>query len=203
MINEQELNVLKAMSNAFFGIYVIDLEKDCYTEIKSKDVYRQILKEAASAQAGLNILSKRMAATDYQDDINKFLDLSTLPQRLNGKEIVSIEYYGDISGWSRANFYPYERDEFGNLKTVIFSAERQNDLKAQKLLEQALLENQKAYEMLEKKSQESRIYLDALKYNATFLYYFDLTEGLITSEISMPGQYFGNRGFGSFFACIV
>lgn len=46
------------------------------------------------------------------------MDLETLEERLQDKKSIDSVFYGKLSGWCRALFYPVDYDEDGSLLHV-------------------------------------------------------------------------------------
>ncbi|MBR5116637.1 MAG: hypothetical protein IK096_06180, partial [Lachnospiraceae bacterium] len=57
------------------------------------------------------------------DDVMRFIDLSTLEQRMRRTDTISIEYLNKQKMWRRGRFVASRRDEYGHLTRVLWLSE--------------------------------------------------------------------------------
>lgn len=147
----ERMDIIHSLSNVYYACYSIELDKNIGIEIKSVDKIRKFIPKKCAAQEGLVTMCDNLIKSDYNNEMRHFVDLSTLRQRMKDKNIISHEFIGIESGWSRASFISTKRDENGDVTQVIYvtqhiDEEKQKELDYQKNLEEAVETAKKAEE---------------------------------------------------------
>lgn len=119
---EQRYAVIQSMSSIYFAAYYIDVKQDTYIEIKAKRSIKETIKETGMAQESLFLACEKLIVPEYSDRMHKFLDLSTIEARLEGKNAISCEYIGVTTGWSMAYIIAGDRDKDGKLNHIFYAA---------------------------------------------------------------------------------
>lgn len=127
---EERYNVIKTMSSIYFAAYYIDLNEDTYTEFKTKENIKGIIKNAGRAQSSLYLACEKLIVPEFSEKMRKFLDLSTIDKRMEGKTALSCEYIGVTTGWSMAYLIAGDRNEDGSLHHIFYAARTIYDEKA-------------------------------------------------------------------------
>lgn len=78
-----------------------------------------------------NIVESEVISEDVEMAVN-FTNLSTLPQRMMGKDIILAEFRGKTIGWFCAQFIAVEHDDNGNVTEVILTRQDINEMKKEK-----------------------------------------------------------------------
>lgn len=118
MMNEQISNALLA---AYTGVFYIDLENDIFIPEKNKTRSYNMIKDIHSAQEAITTTIKRTVQPEQLDKMLRFVDLTTLSDRMEKDHCIDREYKGVISGWVRGSFIEVERDSEGNLTKVLYA----------------------------------------------------------------------------------
>ncbi len=139
----------KAFTNIYKGVFFIDLEKDVYTIIKSNKEEMQFLSPISSAREAITTAILKTARQDCQQYMLEFVNLDTLPERMNKKHFTNREYIGTFSGWVRGSFIEVDRDSLGNLTQVLYvyqviDTEKLIELEQQQLIRDAYISAEKA-----------------------------------------------------------
>lgn len=121
-LDEANLNneIISAISKVYFAIYRISLQDDFYEEISSDSEVHRLTGRIGKASAKMIELCQTFVAPDYQDQVMKFFDLSTLPSRLKNDEIVDMDYLAKDGNWHLARFIVKKRDTAGNVTHVLY-----------------------------------------------------------------------------------
>lgn len=119
---QNSLQTYKAMCQIFTSANLIDLENDTFEEIIHNESISQQVEKTSSAQDELYRACNVLIAPEFIDEMIRFTDLSTLNQRMDGKNTISCDYVSNATGWSKAYFIVGDRDENGNIKHVFFTA---------------------------------------------------------------------------------
>ncbi len=113
----EELNKqLSSISNIYMSMYDVDIDEDCFTEIKSIRSYRSKLIKAKEkgADAMMKGLARKASKPVMQEDLSRFTAIDTLKERLMHTETIVMEFLDkESSRWVRARFIVSKRGEDG------------------------------------------------------------------------------------------
>ncbi len=114
----------EALSSLYLCMYRFDLLSGKYQCIKSEHFIREhAIPDLNDFKQQLPYAMRYLAVASYQDAVMRFVDCSTLAERMEGRNTIAMEFYATYSGWCRMRFIREDVDEHGNLKTVIFAVE--------------------------------------------------------------------------------
>lgn len=121
---ELRAKVNDALTKDFFIHAIVDLNKDSYRVFYQADFVRDLV-ASVSDKAGETLVRSVEAFSDetFKPMMRKFVDLSTLQERLDGKPRLTAEYYSHASRWCRCSFLPIFYDEDGNVTHVLYSVQ--------------------------------------------------------------------------------
>lgn len=111
--------IIGALSNVYFGLFYIDLEKNTFQELFSRDKIHHTLGEKGNAREALEHMTRELAADAYQQVMLQFTDFDTIDKRLGEQSIMVQEYAARSGGWVQCAFIPVERDKNGTNHTVM------------------------------------------------------------------------------------
>ena len=127
--NLQFEKALFALSEIYISIYEFDLVNNKLQAYKSNKYIDALSDPFEGAQEKLNNVMSNISVSEHVSAIMEFVDLSTLPHRLNGKKDISIVFMGKVNGWCRARFIVLDNDETGKLSHVLYTVEGINEEK--------------------------------------------------------------------------
>ena len=116
---KQYTAIIGAMSNVYFGLYYIDLEKNTFQELISLDQIHHTLGEKGDAREVLKHMTNELVGDAYLPRMLQFTDYDTIDERLGDKSIIVQEYMARTGGWTQCSFIPVERDKNGKNRTVM------------------------------------------------------------------------------------
>ena len=125
--------VLNALTSIYTGVFLIDLENDRYSKVKSTNDIIMILDGVVSAQQALDLAINKTVFRNEREGMLSFVDLSTLAARMKDEKLLEKEYKGLLSGWVKGSFIEAERDETGTLTKVLYAYQIVNEEKRKKL----------------------------------------------------------------------
>ena len=127
MVNEQ----ISSVANIYFSIHDINLKNDTAREIRTSErVLNEIVSgNTGSAQKAVNAVVEKMTHGNDRDKMRKFVDLSTLGERLKNKESVTEEFMDNTDLWFRARFVASKRGSDGSVDQVLLLIENINEEK--------------------------------------------------------------------------
>lgn len=127
---QERVNMTRSLAGLFFTTYYIDLKNDTFTEVTTEDDIRALIGVSGKATDAFEAMCRQFITPEYDDAVRRFLDLTTLDERMRGKRSISMEYVGKKTGWSRMLMVEAERDAEGHLTHVIIATRMIHDEKA-------------------------------------------------------------------------
>ena len=116
---KQYTAIIGALSNVYFGLFYIDLERNTFQELFSEDRFHHTLGEKGDAREALKHLATELVADVYQPVMLQFTDFDTIDARLGDKASIAQEYAARTGGWVQCAFIPVEREKSGKNRTVM------------------------------------------------------------------------------------
>ncbi|MDO4183283.1 MAG: response regulator [Coriobacteriia bacterium] len=137
--NTQVINgaILNALSNAYFAIVLLDLEENTFDLVKANMAVEALLGTHGKATEALSGMVERLTIDEDRSGLRAFNDFDTIAERLGNKDIITFDYTGVTSGWSRAAMYPVARNENGRVTKVAYCTRTIQDEKPQDRVRQA------------------------------------------------------------------
>ena len=182
--------VLSALTSIYTGIFLIDLVNDNYNIINSPESICSMLNGIESAQKAINCAIQNTVSEDELLDVLTFVNLLTIPDRMETEKCLNIEYKGKISGWVRGSFIEAEHDSTGNITQVLYTYQVVDEEKKKELERIQQLKNEYKDKEAEKLSLEKdkKILSEDLKYHnsLTNIVLDQLTCGVLV--YSIPGR---------------
>lgn len=133
--------IIDSISKIYWLIYRMDLLTDTYEEISAGHEMHRLTGKHGNISEVFREARKTIVSKQHQEMMKKFLDTSTLPDRLQETESVAMEYCSSSGSWHLARFIVKKRDKNGRVINVLYVV-RQIDKEKQKEIEykQRLLE---------------------------------------------------------------
>lgn len=122
-------NLLKSVSDIYYSLHEIDLVHNSVTAYKSQGYVNEIVNYSNGADQMMKNVMNTVTKSQYINAALEFTDLTTLPERLKNKKVISAEFEGNSIGWFTAQFITVEKDEEGNVTKVIFTTNSIDDIK--------------------------------------------------------------------------
>ena len=125
-LQTQSLNIqLSSIADIYISLLDLDLKNDSFSVISCReDVAKTIDSGVTSAQEMLNSSMDRFVDDISKEQIGKFIDLSTLDERIKDEHTFTEEFLNSGNLWCRARFIAAERSkDDGKLKRVLWVIE--------------------------------------------------------------------------------
>ena len=140
---EARLNneIIGCISQLYWLIYRIDLQKGNYEEISASDETHRLTGRKGYVSDILQFMLERIAADEYRPMMQEFWNVSNLADRLQDTDSIAIEYKTRAGSWNLARLIVQTRDETGRALSALYVV-RKIDQEKKKELEykQRLLE---------------------------------------------------------------
>ncbi len=116
---------ISSIADIFMTAHEIDIENDTFIALKSDSemVTNIIGNKRTHAQAVINKVMMSVTDESSIDEVIRFVDLSSLPERLANINTITIEYMIKQKLWRRGRFVASRRDANGRLTHVLWLAE--------------------------------------------------------------------------------
>lgn len=155
----QYTSLISALSHIYSALYYIDVEKNTFQEIISADSVHYIFSEKSNAEASLKQIVQTSVSDEYQTRMFNFTDLRTIRERMLGKNIIVQDYLEKTSGWTQCGLIPMDRKDTGEVKKILCTfrsvTSEKETLEAQRKVEEAIIEVEKANAALQEESAVS------------------------------------------------
>lgn len=126
---EDKLDAMGSLNKIYTACFFVDLKKNAFNTLHCSDEVRNIIGDAGSAQDGIRKLCDTIVTPEFAEPMRKFIDLSSLNERLKDKDFITSEYKGIFTGWCQAYFIAGEREQNGTFKKAFFAARTIHDEK--------------------------------------------------------------------------
>lgn len=137
-LDETRLNneIISAIAKTYQYVSRIDIQADYFEEISNRDEEHLEFIKSGKLSENNKKVCRAVVAEEYQEAFFKFVDLSTLPDRMKDEETIVLEYRMKDGNWHRLRFVEKKRDENGRLTHVLCVIRSISDTKRR---EQSLL----------------------------------------------------------------
>lgn len=120
-LDEARLNneIISAIGKTYQYISRIDLRTNRFEEISSGGEIHKHTGVQGDAHESILRKCRKNVADEYQEEVLKFLDLSTLPERLKDEEMIATECRTKDGNWRMLRFVVKKRDDNGEVTHVL------------------------------------------------------------------------------------
>lgn len=112
--------VISALSQIYYAIFLIDLNKNTFKEISGKGCTHRLAGKTGCASYEMNKLCDEFIVPEYKDRLRQFFDISTLTKRLENEETIATEYLTTDNNWHTARFIVRRRDTDNTVTHVLY-----------------------------------------------------------------------------------
>lgn len=113
--------IFDAISSIYNSIYVLDLEKDVYKELRANYALHRFLGATGRISKVLPAIMRTFTTEEYLEPILYFTDPETLAERLSTRDFIKSDFMGAVNGWTTAAFFVLDRDADGKAKKILFT----------------------------------------------------------------------------------
>ena len=167
--NQYESDLINSVFAMYACIMKVTLPDNHYEVIKINGIASKVFSNQGDGVSAIDAMIEHFVAFPFKKQVQQFLDINTIEERLEGKEFISTEYLRPDGGWSIANFVPYERYDSGKIKSLCLFI--QNKYKALK-----------RYKEEQAHSQLQEDIAFALSTSYISIYHVDLNKDLFTIQ---------------------
>ncbi len=132
-LKEMELKKsgILCLSDMYSIIYMINLKTNELVPMVADEKSEKLRPSSASAMEQLVGMFEYDSVDSFIEPAMEFCDLSTLEQRLKGRNTLAFEYISKNYGWCRTRFFAMDRNENEPLEKVLFTIQNISSEKAE------------------------------------------------------------------------
>lgn len=172
---------LETLANNFVSIHLFDLTLNKQHMVHSNPQIEQFVDRNDPANVQIRKVMEGVCDPEYTQRVVEFVDTLTLPERMKGKNILTVEFVGKNLGWCVSSFFKVEEDENGYATKVIHAVQNINEAKMK----------EKEYEKTLKAAlqNENYIYVELLKMQDNGVVATDLNSRVVVLNDKMKHMY--------------
>lgn len=121
--------IISAIGKSYNYISRFDLKADTYEVVSGEENFPRTVKHKGCLSKDLRRNCEQMIAEEYLEGFLAFCDVSTMAERLQDKETLSMEYRTINGEWRRTRLIVKKRDEQGHVTHVLCAVRTINDEK--------------------------------------------------------------------------
>lgn len=143
--------IIHAIGSIYKSITTIDLKKQTYTVLSYNSSDKKITE--TDFKGSMNQLKQyfldKNSTSPFVDEVLEFIDLGTIPERMKGKNILTLEMKGQDGKWHACFIIPQTYDKNHNLTNVLMTLSdiddfKKRELEAKEKLKEAAIEAKQA-----------------------------------------------------------
>jgi len=132
-VSKEKLALLFSMGSVYMSCYYINISDRSFYTILRNGNSMDVFGETGDAEKRFSEYCNKSVEEDFKEYVRGFLSFSTLSERLQEHEFISIEYKVKDIGWCRASFIVVKRDIEGKCRSVLFAVQVIDDEKKKEL----------------------------------------------------------------------
>ena len=118
---EHKDRVTRAITSLYQCVYVVDLKNDTYEVVQRDPFVSDVVRDEDNLATNIERAVFALVETEDKLQMLEFLDLKTLPARLDQQSLIFAECQGKLHGRVQLSFILVERDEEGRPASVVFT----------------------------------------------------------------------------------
>ena len=118
---EHKDRVTRAITSLYQCVYVVDLKNDTYEVVQRDPFVSDVVRDEDNLATNIERAVFALVETEDKQQMLEFLDLKTLPARLDQQSLIFAECQGKLHGRVQLSFILVERDEEGRPASVVFT----------------------------------------------------------------------------------
>ncbi len=131
---KKQLQIIGGIMKSFEAIYYVDAKTGTFLEVGASQGVRAVVGESMEAKGVFSKAVELISTEKGRKDYTEFTDMSTLLERLNGKDYIALEYETNKLKWRKGLWIPTDFED-GKPKHYIYAIQNiDEEIKRQKRL---------------------------------------------------------------------
>ena len=118
-----QMAIVSSLSDIYYSMHLIDLEDLSIKPLEANELMDKVVEEGQNAKDMLERIVESAIEDDYKEAVHDFLDISSLRDRLKGKNTIVMDAIDLHVGWLRISFITVETDDDKNVTKVILATQ--------------------------------------------------------------------------------
>ncbi len=131
---QRKTEIISAIGKSYYYISRIDLETDRYEVVSGLENFHDDIKKEDCLSKSLRVNCRKVIDSAYLEDFLEFIDITTLADRLQDEESISMEYRMLNGSWHKARLIVKKRNENGRVIHVLCAIRNISDEKRKEKL---------------------------------------------------------------------
>jgi signal transduction histidine kinase/CheY-like chemotaxis protein len=140
-LEKQQSQVISALATIYTTIFRADVDTHEYEVINSVPLMNKVAKKVGNFDEVKEGIIEAFMEESFKDKMRKFLDLSTIAERLKNTNTVVTEYQDPNGRWFEARFIVKSRDKNQTVHRVLYVARDYTEEKIAELKQEAALKD--------------------------------------------------------------
>ncbi len=119
---KERVEVINSLSTIYSTIFQANLKTHEYEELTSVPLMEKVIENKGNFDTIKEVVLDAFVEDEYRTLVSDFLDLDTLPSRLEKTNTVVIDYKAPKNRWMQARFIVKRRDSLGKVVEVLYVA---------------------------------------------------------------------------------
>lgn len=186
--SDEIYKALESLGKSFVSLHLFDLTQNKQHVVHSTSFIDACIQKEDGADLQIRKVMQGVVKEEYVKDMVKFVNLQTLPARMQGKNMISHEFLGKNEGWCMSVFIRVESDSSGKPLKVIHAVQNIDDMKKREFEYDNAI--RQAYE------DQNVIYAELLKMQSGGIVATDMNEEIIVIN-DTAAQFFNHKDASS------
>lgn len=126
-------NIINAISKVYMTNYVVDLQENRFEIIRAPEIVSKVTKNFSGAQAIMDAITDHFIAEKYRSEMKEITNLTTLSQRLHGKDVLNYTFQDTAGTWFMLMILPKRVLVNGEIESVIFVVQNMDEQKRREM----------------------------------------------------------------------
>lgn len=126
-------NIINAISKVYMTNYVVDLQENRFEIIRAPEIVSKVTKNFSGAQAIMDAITDHFIAEKYRSEMKEITNLTTLSQRLHGKDVLNYTFQDTAGTWFILMILPKRVLVNGEIESVIFVVQNMDEQKRREM----------------------------------------------------------------------
>lgn len=136
---KQKHSLIESLGMIYSGLYLLSFRHKSYTAFKQSDDIASRLDKSGHLNDFNQIYTEEFVLPEDRKNVTRFLSIENIKEVLSDSDYMSIEFRRINMGWCRITIVASERNEQGEIESVIFASNVIDSTKKAELIQQEAL----------------------------------------------------------------